>query len=107
MSDYDETDATTDLETFRQRLASSESGWALVAKLNEDIHETSGLDARTLQLVRCAALAAMGAPASSWEAQLAITSPVATDAEILGVLIAIAPVIGTARYAAAMEGIAG
>lgn len=106
MSDDTGADAAAQLEQFRQQLEGSDHAFALIAKLNDGIAEASGLDVRTLHLVRCAAMAAAGAPAASWEAQLALAGAVATDAEILGTLIAIAPIIGTARYAAAISNIA-
>ena len=70
--------------------------------MNLDSLANSGLDARTYFLARLAALVAMDAPPVSY----VITLGLARDAgvtyeEVQGTLVAIAPVVGGARVAAA------
>jgi 4-carboxymuconolactone decarboxylase len=69
--------------------------------------ENSGLDEKTHALVRLAALVSIdAAPASfNWQLGIAKASGV-TDAEILGVLVALAPTIGMAKIVAAAPEIA-
>jgi alkylhydroperoxidase/carboxymuconolactone decarboxylase family protein YurZ len=60
------------------------------------------LDARTLALVRLAALLSIGAPTASCRAAVeAAHAAGATDEELVDVLVAVAPVVGTARLVAA------
>jgi 4-carboxymuconolactone decarboxylase len=64
--------------------------------------ESSGLDPDLLMLVRIAALAAIDAPAASWLANLGIASETdITLDQVRGTLVAIAPLIGTARVISA------
>ena len=68
----------------------------------------SSLDERTLMLVRIAALVAVDAPPVSYVMNLEATAEVGIDAErVRGVLAAIAPIVGTARVAAATSNIVG
>ena len=68
--------------------------------------EESGLDPRTFMLVRIAALATLEAAPASWLMNLEASGDAGLQPEsILGVLIAIAPVIGTARVVSAASGI--
>ena len=64
--------------------------------------ETSGLDDRTYSLVKVAALIALDAPPASymWQVGNAVAAG-CTAAELLGVLIAIAPQVGGPRTVAA------
>ena len=64
--------------------------------------ETSGLDERTYSLVKVAALIALDAPPASyvWQVGNAVAAG-CTAAELLGVLIAIAPQVGGPRTVAA------
>jgi alkylhydroperoxidase/carboxymuconolactone decarboxylase family protein YurZ len=66
------------------------------------------LDPKTAALVRVGALAAIGAPevCLEWSASRALAAG-ATEEEITGVLLAIAPVIGLGRVVAAAPGVAG
>ena len=74
----------------------------LLARMTADSVESSTLDAETLVLVRIAALVAVNAPPVSYALNLEVGSEVGLDAEALrGVLTAIAPIVGTARVAAA------
>lgn len=70
--------------------------------MTADAMETSTLDAEKLMLARIAALVAMDAPPVSYLLNIGAASEVDVDAEeIRGVLAAIAPIVGTARIAAA------
>lgn len=63
-----------------------------------DSYKQSGLDKETFMLVRIAALAASDAAPASWLANLKIGKELNIPREkAIGTLIAIAPVIGTAR----------
>ena len=66
------------------------------------------LDPRTAALVRVAVLAAIGAPevCLEWSSSQALAAG-ATEDEITGVLLAIAPVIGLGRMVGAAPGVAG
>jgi alkylhydroperoxidase/carboxymuconolactone decarboxylase family protein YurZ len=73
-----------------------------LVQMNEGMLERSGLDAETLMLVRIAALAATGAPPASYLVNLEMASELGLSVEqVQGVLIGIAPVIGSARVASA------
>jgi alkylhydroperoxidase/carboxymuconolactone decarboxylase family protein YurZ len=74
----------------------------LLARMTADSLETSTLDPATLMLVRVAALVAVGAPPVSYALNLEVGGELGLDADDLrGVLTAIAPIVGTARVAAA------
>jgi len=78
----------------------------LLARMTADSMETSTLDAQTLMLVRLAALVAVDAPPVSYLANLGVAADVdIDDDQVRGVLTAIAPIVGTARVAAAAGGI--
>jgi 4-carboxymuconolactone decarboxylase len=78
----------------------------LLTRMTADSMETSSLDAETLMLVRLAALVAVDAPPVSYLANLGVAADVDIDDDQLrGVLTAIAPIVGTARVAAAAGGI--
>ncbi len=66
------------------------------------------LDPKTAALVRVAVLAAIGAPevCLEWSSGQALAAG-ATEDEITGVLLAIAPVIGLGRVVGAAPGVAG
>ena len=72
----------------------------LGARLYPD--ESSGLDAKTLALVRLGSVVALGAPPVTyqWATQVALAAG-ATDDEIVGALIAVTPVSGMARAVSA------
>ena len=71
-------------------------------QMNEGVAERSGLDAETFMLVRIAALASTGAPPASYLLNLEAASEVGLTVEqVQGVLIAVAPVVGSARVASA------
>ena len=76
-------------------------------EMNEGVPERSGLDDQTFMLVRIAALASTGAPTASYLLNLEVASEVGLSVEqVQGVLIAIAPVVGSARVASAGSSIA-
>jgi 4-carboxymuconolactone decarboxylase len=60
------------------------------------------LDAKTSALVRLAALLSLGAPTSSCRMTVEVARAArATDAETVGVLVAVAPAVGSARVVGA------
>ena len=66
-----------------------------------EMHQAD-VDEETLMLVRVAALVAVGAPAVSYGLNLRVAGAMGIDPEKLrGVLAAVAPIVGTARVAAA------
>ena len=67
----------------------------------------AGLDAKTEALVRLGSLLSVGAATTSvrWTVELAVAAG-ASDEEILGVLVAVAPGVGLARVVAAAPGLA-
>jgi 4-carboxymuconolactone decarboxylase len=74
----------------------------LLADMTRMSLDASSLDATSLMLVRIAALAAVDAPPSSYLVNLGAAADLDIDADqVTGVLAAIAPIIGTARVAAA------
>jgi 4-carboxymuconolactone decarboxylase len=78
-----------------------------LVEMNEGVPERSGLDDQTFMLVRIAALASTGAPPASYLLNLEVASEVGLSVEqVQGVLIAIAPVVGSARVASAGSSIA-
>lgn len=94
-----ETQASEGIEAIREQLLQGGGALAFVAKLNEGVNEISGLDARTFHLVRIAAGAAMNTPGVAWEFNLELAEELGITAEeVLGVLVAIAPIIGSARF---------
>ncbi len=69
--------------------------------------EASSLDERTLMLVRIGALVAVDAPPASYLLNLGAAGEVGVEEEeVRGVLAAVAPVVGTARVAAAAGNLA-
>jgi alkylhydroperoxidase/carboxymuconolactone decarboxylase family protein YurZ len=74
----------------------------LLARMTADSLAASSLDTETLILVRIAALVAMDAAPVSYALNLEAASAGGLDIDsIRGVLTAIAPIVGTARIAAA------
>ena len=69
-----------------------------VLSMSIDSAARSGLDEQTYFLVRIAALAAMGTNPASWMMNLSAAADSGLSLEVVqGVLVAIAPVIGSAR----------
>ena len=74
----------------------------VLQRMIEGTFEESGLDPKTFMLVRMAALATLDAAPASWLMNIAVGSEAGLAREqLLGTLIAIAPVIGTARVVSA------
>ena len=71
-------------------------------RMTEGSLEESGLDPETFMLVRIAALTTVDAAPASWLVNLKVSGAAGIAPErIVGTLIAIAPVIGTARIVSA------
>jgi alkylhydroperoxidase/carboxymuconolactone decarboxylase family protein YurZ len=74
----------------------------LLASMTADSLEASDLDPESLMLVRIAALVAVDAPPASYLLNLGVASEMGIGAEdVQDVLMAIAPIVGTARVASA------
>lgn len=79
----------------------------LLARMTADSIETSSLDGQSLMLARLAALVAVDAPPASYLLNLGAAAETGVDEEqVRCVLAAIAPIVGTARVAAAAGNIA-
>ncbi len=79
----------------------------LLANMTADSIEASDLDPQTLMLVRLAALVAVDAPPVSYGLNLRAAGELEIEADqVRGVLAAVAPIVGTARVAAATGNIA-
>jgi alkylhydroperoxidase/carboxymuconolactone decarboxylase family protein YurZ len=77
-------------------------------RMHEGTLEASGLDPQTYALVRVAALATEDAAPLSWLTHITLSGDVGVSPEqIVGTLIAIAPMIGTVRIITAARGILG
>lgn len=105
--DMSEGQARLDLEEVVSRLAQLPNALGLAAQMSEGVAERSGLDLRTLHLVRAAALAATGAPSSAWEVNLEVMDEHVSVEDLEGMFAAIAPIIGTSRYLTAVANIVG
>jgi alkylhydroperoxidase/carboxymuconolactone decarboxylase family protein YurZ len=68
--------------------------------------EESGLDARTHALVRLAALVAAGAPGADYDRHIATAlDHGVTPDEVVGVLVALLPTVGTAQVSTAAHAV--
>jgi hypothetical protein len=75
-----------------------------ILRMNADVQTRSGLDDRTYVLVRLAALIALDAPVASYLLNFEAADEVGVSSEdVHGVLIALAPVVGTVRTSAAAD----
>jgi len=75
-------------------------------RMHEGTFEASRLDPATFQLVRLAALATLDAAPMSWLVNLTLDDAAGVTPDmVVGTLIAIAPVIGTARIVSAAGGV--
>jgi alkylhydroperoxidase/carboxymuconolactone decarboxylase family protein YurZ len=73
-----------------------------VTKMTAGTLERSGLDAETFMLVRIAALVASDAAPVSYLVNLGASAQAGLDmSKILGTMVAVAPVVGTARITSA------
>jgi 4-carboxymuconolactone decarboxylase len=78
----------------------------VLKRMIEGTFEESGLDPQTFMLVRIAALATLDAAPASWLMNLEAGGEAGLAPEsVMGTLIAIAPVIGTARIVSAASNI--
>ena len=92
------TGTTTPQETLQGLAQGDFSTVDALKSMLVDTYEASGLDPQTFMLVRMAALAAMDAAPVSWLVNMTVSGEAGLAPEqLLGTLIAIAPVIGTAR----------
>ena len=74
----------------------------LLARMTTESIVASNLDPKTLMLVRIAGLVAVEAPPASYLLNIGAAGDVGVDAEeVQGVLIALAPIVGTPRIASA------
>lgn len=74
----------------------------LLGRMTVDSMETSSLDEQTLMLVRVAALVAVDAPPASYLLNLGAAGEAGVSSDqVTGVLAGVAPIVGTARVAAA------
>jgi hypothetical protein len=79
----------------------------LLAAMTADSLEATTLDAQTTMIARLAAMIAVGAPPASYLLNLGAASDVGLDADkVRGVLMAVAPIVGTPRVMAASGNIA-
>ena len=77
-----------------------------LVRMTEGSLAASGLDPQIFMLVRVAALATLDAAPASWLVNLKVGGEAGlTPERIVGALVAIAPVIGTARVVSAAGGI--
>ena len=75
-----------------------------LVRMHLDTQEQSGLDDRTYLLVRIAALVATDASAASYLVNLTVADEVGVTAEdVRGVLIALGPLVGSARVLSGAE----
>ena len=79
----------------------------LLAKMTIDSLEQSTLDAETIMVARIAALVALDAAPVSYLTNLEAAGEAGVDLEMVqGILIAIAPIVGTARVMSAASKVA-
>jgi alkylhydroperoxidase/carboxymuconolactone decarboxylase family protein YurZ len=94
------------MSSAEQNIAALAEGDAPVfetlAQMTVDTFERSALDAQTYTLVRLAALASMDAAPMSYLLNLGAAEEIGVPIEMVqGVLVAIAPVVGSARVVSA------
>ena len=70
-------------------------------------YEVAGLDAETYQLVGIAALAAVDAPPVAWFMHLAGYGTTIQIEKVVGVLLAVSPLVGIPRVIAAASNVIG
>lgn len=89
-------------ETLRVLSEGDLSVLTALLRMHESSLEESGLDPETFMLARIAALTTLDAAPASWLMNLGVSGEIGISPErIVGTLIAIAPVIGTARIVSA------
>jgi alkylhydroperoxidase/carboxymuconolactone decarboxylase family protein YurZ len=73
-----------------------------IVRMHEGTHERSGLDEETYMLVRLAALVATDAAPVSYLVNLGAAGELGVEVDkVTGTLVAVAPVVGSARIASA------
>jgi hypothetical protein len=77
-----------------------------LVQMNLDTLENSGLDVRTYFIARAAALVALDAAPVSYLVNLAAAGDVLQAGDVRGTLVAIAPVVGSARVVSAAGNLA-
>lgn len=101
-------DPVSDNERKLRDLAmNEEAGISSLLGLRLGTHDVSNLDARTFSLIRLSAVVCLGAAPVTyqWATQAALSGG-ATDDEIIGVLVTIAPIVGVARIVEAVPEVA-
>jgi len=79
----------------------------LLAAMTADSLEATTLDAQSAMIARIAALIAVDAPPASYLLNLGAATEIGVDADtVRGVLMAVAPIVGTPRVVAAAGNIA-
>ena len=74
----------------------------LLTRMTMESIDASSLDPKTLMLVRIAGLVSVDAPPASYLLNIGTAGEIGVDADdVQGVLIALAPIVGTARIASA------
>jgi hypothetical protein len=76
-----------------------------LAQMNLDTLDRSGLDERTYMMVRIAGLVAMDAPPVSYAINLGASADTLELEDLQGILVTLAPVVGSARIASAAASI--
>lgn len=100
------TSMTNPNNTLQQLAEGDLSVLSALLRMHEGSLEESGLDPETFMLVRIAALTTLDAAPTSWLVNLELSGELGLAPErIIGTLIAIAPVIGTARIISAASSI--
>src|SRR3954467_6463298 len=99
---HDGSDMLEYQERLRSMALSDDRFVASVLGMGQDTIQDSGLDPKTHAMVRLAALLAVDAAQSSYNAsaELALASGASLD-EIVGILVAVAPAIGLGRVVSA------
>lgn len=91
---------------FAQRLASITAQDGAGGETAPGNIEESGLDARTHALVRLAALVAAGVPGADYDRHIATAlDHGVTPDEVVGVLVALLPTVGTAQVSTAAHAV--
>lgn len=87
---------------FLRAVARAEVNVLTYAPAMAQVVTSSGLDERTHALARLAASIGLGAPSAvySWQVNVAFKAGV-TDSELIGLLAAVSPLVGTSRTVAA------
>ena len=93
-------------ERLRALAEGHDSVLEAMAQMQLEALERSGLDEETYLLIRLAALVATDAGAASYRAQLGAGPTRLSMAKVLGALVAIAPVVGSARVLSAASTLA-